>query len=114
MFECVGDVPSVVATTDQSITVNGVKYVRELPAKPGKRAVIVADRGWIFAGDVERKNGRIYLTRAVHVFRWESMGFAAMVAQGKGPKVDLRSIADVDLPEQSELFAVPVGDSWGL
>ena len=113
MTDCVV-ATTVVATTDQSITVNGVKYVRELPSKPGKRAVIVADRGWIFAGDVERKNGRIYLTRAVHVFRWESMGFAAMLAQGKGPKVDLRSIADVDLPEQSELFAIPVGDSWGL
>ena len=49
------------------ITINGVKYA---PVKPssGTRAVVVVDRGWIFAGDVTRENGRIRISRAVHVF----------------------------------------------
>jgi hypothetical protein len=104
----------VIAKADESVTINGTRYVRETPPKPGKRAVVVVDRGWIFAGDVERSGGRIKLTRALHVFRWESMGFAKMIEQGKGPKVDLRPVADVDIPEASEIFCVPVGDSWGL
>jgi hypothetical protein len=79
-----------------------------------QRAIIVVDRGWIFAGDVERVAGRIKLTRAVHVFRWERIGFAAMVAQGKGPNVDLRSTQDVDIPEESEIFCIPVSSEWGL
>lgn len=97
----------------ETIKVDGVTYAKAT-AKPGNRAVVVCDRGWIFAGDVEDKDGRIRITRAIHVFRWESMGFSAMVAQGKGPKVDLRPCADVDMPSDSELFRIPVGDSWGL
>lgn len=86
--------------------------VSETKAKPtGTRAVVVVDRGWIFAGDVTRENGRIKLSRALHVFRWESIGFAAMVETANA---DLRPIADVDIPEGAEIFCVPVPDGWGL
>jgi hypothetical protein len=101
------------------LTINGTKYVRadtvrEQP-KPGKRAVVVVDRGWIFAGDVdeESKPGRILLTRVVWVFRWDGVGFAAMIENPKS-KTDIRKVADVDIPVDSEVFRVPVGDSWGL
>jgi hypothetical protein len=96
------------------IEINGVSYIREDAKPAGNRAVIVADRGWIFAGDVERANGRIRLTRAVWVFRWESVGFAAVVADPKKSKADIRPIADVDMPADAELFAIPVSDTWGL
>jgi hypothetical protein len=100
------------------IEINGVKYLRAdaLPsAKPnGKRAVVVVDRGWIFAGDVTEDNGRIRLSRALHVFSWKSVGFAAMVADPKKSNADLRPCADVDLPEGAEIFRVPVSDSWGI
>ena len=94
-----------------NITVNGIEYA---PTTRGNRAVVVVDRGWIFAGDVERKDGRIYLRRALHVFRWESIGFAAVIADPKSKKVDLRPIADVDIPEGAEIFSIPVADDWGV
>ena len=94
-----------------TITVNGVDYVRADSVPTGNRAVIVVDRGWIFAGDVTRENGRIRLSRAVHVFKWESIGFAKVV---ETQKADLRKIADVDLPEAAEIFCIPVADDWGL
>jgi hypothetical protein len=94
-----------------TITVNGVDYVCADSVPTGNRAVVVVDRGWIFAGDVTRENGRIRLSRAVHVFRWESIGFAKMV---ETQKADLRKIADVDLPEAAEIFCIPVADDWGL
>ena len=96
------------------IEINGEKYIKAsaVPTTPpGNRAVIVVDRGWIFAGDVTRENGRIKLSRAVHVFKWESIGFAKMV---ETEKADFRPIADVDIPEGAEIFAVPVHDKWGL
>ena len=96
------------------IEVNGVQYVKADAAPTGTRAVIVADRGWIFAGDVTRENGRIKLSRAVWLFRWESVGFAAVVADPKKSKADIRPIADVDMPSDAELFCIPVADSWGL
>lgn len=96
------------------IEINGVKYIKAsaVPTPPtGTRAVIVVDRGWIFAGDVTRENGRILLSRAVHVFKWESIGFAKMV---ETEKADLRLIANVDIPEGAEIFAIPVHEQWGL
>jgi hypothetical protein len=98
-----------------SISVNGVEYVRadSLPAaKPnGNRAVIVVDRGWIFAGDITRENGRIKISRAVWVFRWESCGFAKVIEDPSN--ADIRPMADVDMPEGAEIFCVPVNDQWG-
>lgn len=101
--------------TVQTITINGIDYVPADQVKPqpnGNRAVIVIDRGWIFAGDVTRENGRIKLRRALHVFKWESVGFAGMLENTK--KADLRPIADVDVPEDAEIFCVPVSENWGL
>ena len=98
-----------------TIKIDDVTYVREdfAQAKPnGNRAIIVVDRGWIFAGDVTRENGRIKLSRALHVFKWESVGFAGIIENTK--KADLRKIADVDIPEDAEIFCVPVSESWGL
>ena len=95
---------------DNSIVVNGVTYIR-LPESTG-RAVVVVDRGWIFAGDIRRENGRIYLTRALWVFRWEKIGFNGVI-ETPG-QADIRPMADVDIPEGSEVFCVPVGPGWGL
>jgi len=91
------------------------KTMRELQdvsvGPTGTRAVVVLDRGWIFAGDVTRENGRIRLSRAVHVFSWDSIGFAKMV---ETEQADLRPIADVDMPDGAEIFCVPVHEGWGL
>jgi len=98
-----------------TISINGIDYVRadSLPtvAPNGNRAVVVVDRGWIFADDLTRQDGRIRLSRALHVFKWESIGFAKMIETAKA---DLRQIADVDLPEGAEIFCVPVSENWGL
>ena len=101
-------------TEIETIKINEVEYVRkdQLAAKPtGPRAVIVVDRGWIFAGDVTRENGRIHMSNAIHVFKWDSIGFAKMV---ETEKADLRPIADVDMPEDAEIFCIPVHARWGL
>ena len=99
----------------EKIEINGVEYVRADTRPTGTRAVVVVDRGWIFAGDVTRENGRVRLSRAVLVFRWESIGFDGMIANPKSEKVEIRPIPnDVDLPEGAEIFMVPVADSWGL
>ena len=100
---------------ENSIEINGVEYVRADTQQVGTRAVVVVDRGWIFAGNVTRENGRIRLDRAVWVFRWESIGFDGMIANPKSSQVSIRSMPNgVDLPEGAEIFCVPVDDSWGL
>lgn len=95
----------------ESIEINGETYVKANSLPIGNRAVVVVDRGWIFAGDVTRENGRIKLSRAVHVFKWQSVGFAEMIDL---EKADLRPVEDVDIPEGAEIFCVPVHSKWGL
>jgi len=95
----------------ETISINGVEYAPVASRPEGTRAVVVVDRGWIFAGDVTRENGRIHLSRALWVFKWESIGFAKMVETANA---DLRPIADVDIPEGAEIFCVPVPSDWGL
>ncbi len=99
----------------EKIVVNGVEYVRAAAPAAGSRAVVVVDRGWIFAGDVTRKNGRIRLARAVWVFRWESIGFDGVIANPKDKNVTIKSMPNgVDIPEGAEVFCVPVQENWGL
>ena len=96
------------------INVNGLEYAPVTFAE-GSRAVVVVDRGWIFAGDVTRENGRIRLDRAVWVFRWESIGFDGVISDPKSSKVTLKKMENpVDLPAHAEVFCVPVSDDWGL
>lgn len=97
----------------QNVIINGVEYA-PVANMSGTRAVVVVDRGWIFAGDVTRENGRIRLANALHVFKWERLGFSGMIADPKAAKADLRPIADVDIPAGAEVFSVPVADGWGL
>ena len=81
------------------------------------RAVVVIDRGWIYAGDVDETSrpGRIILSRAVWIFSWDSIGFAAMVENPKRKEVDLRAMTTlVDVPAGAEIYRIPVGDDWGL
>lgn len=95
-----------------NVVIDGIEYA---PVKAnGARAVVVVDRGWIFAGDVTRENGRLRLSRALHVFKWEGTGFAGMIDNPKKAKTDLRPVADVDLPDGAEIFCVPVAAEWGL
>ena len=97
------------------VIIDGVPYVRKEVAPSGTRAVMIVDRGWIFAGDVNEENGRIKLTRAVWVLRWESIGFDGMIADPRSPNVNIKILTnDVDIPAGSELFRIPVADDWGL
>lgn len=95
----------------ETIKIDDTTYVRADAKPTGTRAIIVVDRGWIFAGDVTRANGRIRLSRALHVFKWESVGFAGMIENTA--RADLRRIKDVEIPEGAEIFCVPVADDWG-
>lgn len=95
-----------------NITLNGIEYTPVVKTE-GTRAVIVVDRGWIFAGDVTRKEGRIFLANAVWLFRWEKVGFAAII-EDPTKDADVRKIADLDIPAGAEVFCVPVPNGWGL
>ncbi len=101
-----------------TLRINEVDYVRKdsiSEAPKGPRAVIVVDRGWIFAGDVIREDGYIILDRAVWVFRWDNVGFDGVIANPKHYAVKLKKMTNqVRIPADSEIFNIPVSGDWGL
>ena len=102
----------------ETMMIDEIKYVRadsvtQIPEGP--RAVLVLDRGWIFAGDITEENGRIKLTNAVQVRNWTGIGFEGMVADPGNNKVTIKKMPSaVDIPKDAELFRVPVERGWGL
>lgn len=105
------------------LTLGQIKQLRTLfageqnpqPAPASGRAVVVIDRGWIIAGDRSiTPDGKLRLDRAVHVFRWESIGFAKMLEEWRSSKVDLRPLMSVEIPLDCEIFSVPVESDWGI
>ena len=100
-----------------SVVIDGITFLPQSP--PSGRAVVVVDRGWIFAGDIRRSDGRIHLTNAVWVFKeqaqtafwWDSCGFAEVIENPS--KAYIRSVADVDIPSGAEIFCIAVPAGWG-
>lgn len=103
---------------NDSIEINGEKYIKasSIATRPvGNRAVVVIDRGWIYAGDVEEAHGRITLHNAVWLFRWESIGFSKVLENPKASGVDIRPVPyPVDIPAHAEVYRIPVPAGWGL
>jgi len=79
------------------------------------RAVVVVDRGWIFAGDIQRLNVSgtdfIHLTRANWIYRWEGCGFSKVIDDHTN--AELQPIKDIHIPASSEIFTVHVPADWG-
>lgn len=106
-------------TNINEIEINGVCYVpktlhNSLPTGP--RAIVVLDRGWVVAGDVTEKDGRLLIDNAVHVRSWSDIGYDGLVSSGgRGPKVVVKKMTSrFDAPKDSELFRTPVEKDWGL
>ena len=107
--------------TLSTIEINGVTYApvgsgsNTLPT--GNRHVVVIDRGWIVAGDVstDEVTKELIVSNALHVFRWESIGFDGVLKDPKSSKVTLKTLPyPVKVPQGSVIFTVPVSADWGL
>ena len=99
-----------------TIEINGITYVPVGTSPTGSREVVVIDRGWIVAGDVSKDEvtGELIVSNAVHVFRWESIGFSGVLDNPKDSKVTLKTLPyPVKVPAASVIFTIPVPSDWG-
>lgn len=103
-------------TKVNELEINGIKYIPKGTEQPtGNRVVLVLDRGWIFAGDLTRKNDRLVLTRVLQVRHWSGIGFEGMLENPQSDKVIIKKMSHpVDCPASAELFCIPVSPEWGL
>jgi hypothetical protein len=101
--------------TCDNVTIGGVEYVPKCSLPTGNRAVVVVDRGWIFAGDVSEDGDHLVLTRVVWVRNWSQIGFDGVIANPDSAQLTKRKMDNpVRIPTGSEIFRVPVGENWGL
>lgn len=102
------------------LTINGQQYVLKSSIQPeppkGNRCVLVIDRGWVVAGDIEDKDWRIFVTRALWLFKWNEIGLDGVIKSPKSPKAVVREWpgGKVDVPAGAEVFRIPVSENWGL
>lgn len=104
-----------------TIEINGITYApvgsdsaKTLPT--GNRHVVVIDRGWIVAGDVstDEVTKELIVSDALHVFRWDSIGFDGVLKDPKSHKVTLKTLPyPVKVPQGSVIFTIPVPSDWG-
>ncbi len=100
---------------EDTIIVNGKKYVAWPTPAAGPRVVLVIDRGWVIAGNLTEEKNRLVLSQAVHVLSWSVCGFDGMLRDPKSANVKLKKLDQtISAPKDSEIFRVQVKDDWGL
>jgi len=55
------------------IMINDTEYIKKdsIPAPMGEKRIIVADRGWVFAGDcIDEDNGDVTIHNAQNIRKW--------------------------------------------
>ena len=78
----------------QSVIVDGVEYVRADIAQPGNIGdlrIIVADRGWVFAGRcTDNEDGSVTITNASNIRTWGTTKGLGQLVNGplSGTKFD--------------------------
>lgn len=101
----------------KTITIDGVAYVPadSVPAPTTSgRQVLVIDRGWIIAGDVEETADGVTLYRPTMLQSFQSIGFSGAIADPRSESVTLQQMtAPVVVPRHSIIFRVPVDSDWG-
>lgn len=106
---------------NNEIEINGIKYVRADSApnpRTGDRRLVIASKGFIYAGDVEssERDGEpgLMVYNAVIVRRWTSEATWAGVVNGPHAGVTLdRLSATVFIPRRSVESTVDLSDDWG-
>lgn len=77
----------------------------------GDRYIVVLDRGWIFAGNVEPCDDGTYLiTNAYNVRKWETGGYGALSISASGANAKLDKCAPIKFKEA--IFMTPISEDW--
>jgi len=93
--------------------IDGIEYVPKSDAKlEGDRHVLVLDKGFIFVGNLEDRDGRIWMTNCHNLRRWGKNGFGGAVEDPIAAEVELDRCPDFSVPMSVELMRLPVPEGW--
>ncbi len=94
-----------------TITIDGIDYVKEGQKITGNRHIVVLDRGWIFVGNLEVDGETYKLTNTQNIRKWGKSGFGGMVLDPKKAEVVLDKSGPLEF--KSPIFLVSVPENWG-
>ena len=103
----------------ETININGTEYVKksDIPeaAPAGNRAVIIADRGFIYCGNMTRnEDGSIVLAQAKNIRKWDKNGMGGLLSDPVAAGATLDPVAyPIEFPAGTVLQIVSVPESWG-
>lgn len=101
-----------------TVTLNGIEYVRAdsvLETPKGDRRLVIIDRGWMIAGDVEERDGMLYLHRPVMLAKFSGTWLDGAISDPQSSDVTLKKLpGPAEVPFAAVLFRIPVSVDWGL
>lgn len=76
--------------------------------------IVVADRGFVFVGDVTREPGKIVITAGAVIRSWgTTKGLGQLAYDGPQPGTVLDPLPRVELPERALIFMIDTaGEKW--
>ena len=104
----------------EKIEINGIIYVREDTisgqAPSGPRAVVVADRGFIYVGQMTvQEDGSLVLADASNIRKWARGGIGGLLSDPVASEAVLDAVAyPVLFPSGTVLQIIRVPDTWGM
>ena len=76
-------------------------------------AILVADRGFVWVGDVEQSGGRHTITRAAQIRVWGTTRGLGELINGPTPATKLDPAGVVVVPDHAVIAVIPVeDDKW--
>lgn len=82
--------------------------------KTGDRYIVVLDRGWIFAGNLQYDDlTKIYaLTDCINIENFKNGGFGGLTKSAKAVQAKLTSCDPIKFHARAMIFAVPITEDW--
>ena len=77
------------------------------------KQIIVAQRGWVFAGDVQRKDNQVIIYNAENIRRWgTSNGLGQLAIEGKQENTKTDPYGTVEIHELAVVAAITIQAEW--
>lgn len=99
----------------KTIKIDNIEYVRADSVQPpsGDLELVVADRGWVFVGRVDRsEEGVVWVRDAKNVRTWSTVGYGGLTKGAKHAKAVLDPSNDLRFRADAVLFTTPLAEGW--
>lgn len=86
---------------------------KKTPNKLGPQQIVIADRGWVYVGNVAESSDRITITNARNIRYWgTTRGLGELAESGPTPTTKLDPIGTVIVPMRAVIGIILCKSAW--